>query len=68
MHKQEQRQNWLNTNQVTNVWEVRAQLAKETVSEDLLSGKACQQLIISLRSCSTLKTQSCKVLSALIPP
>lgn len=41
MHKQEQRQNWLNTNQVTNIWKVRAQLAKENVSEDLLSAKAC---------------------------
>lgn len=68
MHRQKQRQSWLSTKQVNSIWKLRAQLAKQNVSEDVLSAQACQQLIISLRSCSTLKSKSCKVLSALIPP
>lgn len=55
-------------NQVTNIWKLPAQLEKENISEDVLSAQACQQSIISLRVCSTLKTQCCKVPSALIIP
>lgn len=54
-------------NKINNAWKWHAQLAKENVSVEVLSARACQQLIISLRSCSALKTRSYKVLSALIP-
>lgn len=67
MHKKKQRQSWLNMNKINNALKWCAQLAKENVSAEVLSAQACQQLIISLTSCSTLKTQSYKVLSALIP-
>lgn len=53
-----QRQSWLNMKKVNNAWKLHSQLAKENVSTEVLSAWACQQLIITLRSCSTLKTQS----------